>query len=305
MAQDAPPPVHASVFGGARAASNAAVAASGGSSPRQESSVVAKTTTVASAEPIDLVWFDVQLKRRVRIWWKELIADLAFEGFDSKHELPSDDDDADKLRLELFGVLTREPAIDASALSIALREAIDDTGRFTAPLAVIDVEMRMLYGEVARLEVLSAVLAPLGQSDKRMKDLLDAAGEALGSQKSNTLAASRVARELREHHQQMYGKNATTSQIDAEVERALDGSRQYDERTVLGAKFLRATIGSGADAAPAYVPESARDFLPLLGAFRARLVAEVHPRQDRTESHPIALRVIAIARLIGSDGLRS
>ena len=51
---------------------------------------------------------------------------------------------------------------------------------------------------------------------------------------------------------------------------------------------------------PAYLPEAAAKALPLFLRFPARVIAEVHPREDEVEEHPAALRVLALARRIGA-----
>ena len=295
-------PGHASVFG-AEAASNAAVAAS--AAPAREDAPAVARPRATSAQPLELVWFDVKSGRRLRIWWKDVLADLAFADFDSKHEVPTEDPEADKLRHEVFGVLTREAAIDTAGLRHVIGDAIDEHGRFTPPLAVVEADLRMQYGELARLEVLAALVSPLAGTDKRLKELTEAAAEVLKAVKPGGAAqASRLNVQIREHHQLVHGKSPNAMQLDVEMERALLEARSYDERTLLGSRHLRAVVGSAHEALPAYVPETARDSLPLLETFRARVIAEVHARQDRTESHALALRVVAIARLISLEGVR-
>ncbi len=55
---------------------------------------------------------------------------------------------------------------------------------------------------------------------------------------------------------------------------------------------------------PAYLPEALADKLPLLTSMKARLIAEVTPSQDQYESHPHALRVVALGRVMGFEAMR-
>jgi hypothetical protein len=80
--------------------------------------------------------------------------------------------------------------------------------------------------------------------------------------------------------------------------------RRYQRRTVLGGPCIRALLGRDAGAMPAYLPDDLATKLPLVTQLKARIVAEVGPSQDQYESHPYALRVVALARVIGTEGLR-
>jgi hypothetical protein len=61
---------------------------------------------------------------------------------------------------------------------------------------------------------------------------------------------------------------------------------------------LRALLSKDAAALPAYLPEALADKLPLVTQMRARLIAEVSASQDQYESHPHALRVVALGRVM-------
>ena len=91
--------------------------------------------------------------------------------------------------------------------------------------------------------------------------------------------------------------------LNATAERALLEDHAYASLTVLGSEHFCATMIAGVSerslhAFTTYVPHDVAPRLPLLGTFRARLLAEPHPRQDPSESSTVALRTLAIARLI-------
>jgi hypothetical protein len=90
--------------------------------------------------------------------------------------------------------------------------------------------------------------------------------------------------------------------LEAQTERALLEQRAYQRRKVFGKKHLRAllTPAGSKEVVPAYLPEELCDALPMYARFRARLIAELHVQVDQQESHPAALRVLALARVTPS-----
>jgi hypothetical protein len=283
---------------GTEAASNAAVRAEARNVASNDTSTVRATAT-PSSEPIDLLWFDPRSVRRVRVFYKSLLADLSFDDVDERHEVPSDDPDLDRAREELFGVLTREPVADPALASRLMAEAIDERGRFTPPLAVFESELRVAFSDAARLRAAVATVAPLAANDKRLKELCDAGTEQLARSHPNAGgAASRLLASIRDHYATQYGKSPHAMGLDAEIDRQLLEERAFDERTLFGGKHLRCVFGGGASLIPAYIAEGVRDSLPLFDVFRARIVAEVHLRQDKGEASSLSLRVVALARLL-------
>jgi hypothetical protein len=291
-------PSHAAVVG-AEAASNAA-AEKAAQKPQEEVGV--SRGAAIDATPIDTIWLDPRALKRVRVYFKALLAELEFEDFDSKHELASDDPEVDKGRHEVAYVLTRELASEPTVARKILEEAIDPRGRFTPPLAVFEAALQPCFSEAARLEALVAITAPLSTTDKKLEALVEQA-ESLGKRPMSMSGGgpSRICAQLREHYQSTYAREKGALNLDAEAERILLERRSYDVRALLGGKHLRAVFGTGSAAVPAYLPEDAREHLPLLDSFRARVIAEVHPRQDRSEPANVALRVVALARVLSVD----
>ena len=54
----------------------------------------------------------------------------------------------------------------------------------------------------------------------------------------------------------------------------------------------------GKDPIPTYLPDSLSEELPMYTRLRARLVAEVRMAEDQYESHPAALKVLALGRVV-------
>lgn len=102
--------------------------------------------------------------------------------------------------------------------------------------------------------------------------------------------------------------------METQRERVLVEQRKYQRRAVFGEKHLRGLLRldsaeapppkpaagkpatSGGVVIPAYLPESTAALLPMQSRFRARFIAEIRLAADPAESHPAALRVLALAR---------
>jgi hypothetical protein len=91
--------------------------------------------------------------------------------------------------------------------------------------------------------------------------------------------------------------------------------RKYQRRAVFGGSHLRCLLRlDTADAMPArppggkgslsttaiavYLPECTAAMLPLSARFRVRLVGEIRLSTDPVEAHPLALKVLALARTV-------
>ena len=76
--------------------------------------------------------------------------------------------------------------------------------------------------------------------------------------------------------------------------------RKYQKRLIFGDEHLRTLMhvsGLG-EPVPAYLPADLATQLPLYARFGARIVAELHHRQDQYERSALALRVLALARVL-------
>ncbi len=92
--------------------------------------------------------------------------------------------------------------------------------------------------------------------------------------------------------------------IEGIVDRALIEERAFARRKVFGGSFVRALLQASARGAatsasvPTYLPSEAAEALPLMRVVPVRLIVEVRPVQDAVESHPLSLRVVALARVV-------
>jgi hypothetical protein len=282
------------------------------SKPVAPSKAPSRTATLTGsskppADVLDLLWFDPDALPRIRARFSALIDELEFEALDPRHDLPVDDPKASRDRHHAFGVLTQAPMTDAAGVSRAMLDAISDRGRFTPPVVVLSGELRFPFDEVEHLKAAAAAAKPLAKDDKRLGDLIDTVNELAGTLllQGSPGAIDSLLKDLSSAVSQSK-RPLPVKFLDAHLERVLLEQRRYQKRTVFGAPMLRGLFtptGSSA-ALPAYLPESVADKLPLVVQMKVRLIAEASSSQDQYESHPQALRVVALGRAMAVDGWR-
>ncbi|MFO0586244.1 MAG: DUF2169 domain-containing protein [Polyangiaceae bacterium] len=221
---------------------------------------------------------------------------------------PLEERDRD-IRGRVTRVLVRAEAVpDVEA---ALFSAIDDDGVLTPPLVVVAGEIELPFDETETLRTLVGAAGPLAAMDKKLKETIDLASDALGTPlgSSPDVAASFSAR-IREAWQRA-NRALSTDYLDVHTRRVLLEQRRYQTREILGAQWIRALLhasgpapASGPSAStnvPVYLPAELTRRLPLFVKFPARLLVEVLPAQDQSETHPVALRALALARVISAN----
>lgn len=279
------------------------------SAPAEEPAAPSPAKAERAAPPsevVDLVWFDPACASRVRSRFRAIVDELDFEPLDPDHDLPVDDPAAARDRHHVFGVLTQAPAIDPQGVGRAMLEAVSARGRFTPPLVVVAGELRFPFDDVEVLKATAAAAAPLAKDDKRLTDLLAAVDQVVGTPlaQGNAGPVEGLLRDLRDALAQ--NKRPWSAKVlDAHVERTLLTERTYQKRTVFGEPCVRTLLGTGREGGvPCYLPASVADRLPLVAQMKVKLLVEAHPSQDQYESHPHALRVVALGRVVPLDGLR-
>jgi hypothetical protein len=221
-------------------------------------------------------------------------------------------------RREVFEILARAAATSAEGLDAALARSLRDDGKFVPALALFAGELDLPFDELAALRATMTTVSPLAGQDEALKGAVQAAKDFLAT--PGLMSAPAVAEGLTKRIEDAFaqGKRVVPAgYLEAQRERALLDQRQYQRRAVFGSKHLRGLLKlGGADAAagvrlaagapkppgggtvvPAYLPEALAEVLPMYPRFKVRMVAEVRLAADRYESHPAALRVLALARL--------
>ncbi|MBK9262712.1 MAG: DUF2169 domain-containing protein [Polyangiaceae bacterium] len=309
-------------FLGAAEASNAAAT----TLPEEKDDKLPKDKVSASASGptpgrmlVDILWYDPAVAPRLEenpAWKRILDVDPPEEkkNEDADGYLEPDLDKPQKKPVEpiektpeqkakdeksrVSKVLSRAtPTIDVEN---ALFSAVNDDGVLEPPLCVVAGEIELPFDEVETLRVLTSAAAPLATGDKKLKETVDLANEALGTPlgKSPEVAANFSVR-VREAWMKA-NRMLPSDYLDVHSRRVLLEQRKYQMRELASAEWIRAVLHgvSGDKPIPTYLPADLSKKLPLFIKFSVRLIAEVLPQQDQNEAHAIALRVYALARTI-------
>ncbi|UQA62403.1 DUF2169 family type VI secretion system accessory protein [Polyangium aurulentum] len=300
---------------GVAAASNAAAAASQWTTPPADTPAVAPAVTPArttsyrgpTRDVVDLLWFDPKSVSSVRVHprWKPMLDKLKPEPED----LDLDFDDTPKPkdppemveRRDIFAVLTRGETTDAEGIHEAIADAVTDDGTFTPPLVLVVGELQFPFDELETLKATVTAVTPLIAGDKKLKETVDTVNELLKTPwlQSSSGVAEGLTQRVKEAFAQG-NRMLPPSYLDTHTERMLLEQRHYQKRTVFGEPWLRSVLvpGGSQTSMPAYLPESLSKKLPMFQRFRARIIAEAHMQQDEYESHPAALKVVAVGRVV-------
>jgi hypothetical protein len=208
--------------------------------------------------------------------------------------------------------------MSTEGLDVALAACLREDGKFAPSVELAVGELELPFDELASLRATLTTVAPLVGSDEVLRNAVLAAKEFLGT--PGLMSAPAVADGLTKRIEDAFaqGKRVVPAgYLEAQRERALLEQRQYQRRPVFGTRHLRgllrfgntdatskaSTPGKGAISSggvPAYLPDSLADALPMYPRFRVRMVVELRMATDRYETHPAALRVLALARTSAS-----
>jgi hypothetical protein len=256
-----------------------------------------------ASEIVDLLWLDPKAPDRARLEprWQELIARLrpqppAIEADDDPPEDPPEVVD----RRDVVGVLAEADPTPLEDLDLAIEEATSPSGVFTPPLALVTGELALTFDPIESLKAALAAIAPFAAGpDKKLKEAFDAAAQGLDS--PWTRESPRAAEALSARLAEAFPHGAWSlppGWLDQQVERAVVEKRAYQRRKVFGKTWIRALlVQRGGASVPVFLPDDLADELPLYARFSARLLTEVQLQQDQYETHPYALRTLALARV--------
>ncbi|HLM76276.1 MAG TPA: hypothetical protein VK459_26395, partial [Polyangiaceae bacterium] len=224
------------------------------------------------------------------------VRDELDEGPPSEEDVPQEVLD----RRNVFKVLARGEPMTASGIDQEVADAIRKDGTLEPPLVLLAGDLVFPFDELETLKATVTAVSPLVAGDKKLKEVVDTVNELLKTpwlSRSGAVAEGQTAR-IKEAFGQG-NRMVPASYLDSHTERILLEERHYQKRTVFGQTWIRSLYVSAAspDQIPAYLPESLAKQLPMFQRLRTRFIAEVHMQQDQYESHPIALRVVALARV--------
>jgi hypothetical protein len=250
---------------------------------------------------IELLGYDDDHVDRMHQRWIDLVDEPAEEAV--ARELQSAFDSVPPLAPEqacrrLVRIMTRGETTGATAMGRTLSEAGDGDGLFEPPLVLVHGALRFPFEERATLEATNACVAPYLKGNDSLRETVDEAPELLAEPALRTSpdAAGEMTQRIRGACADDEAVNGPV--VAARVERMLLDRRSYQQRSLLGGTWIRALVTTSDTTLPCYLPEVLALATPLFSTFPARIIAELHPRQDQFEDHPKALRAMALGRII-------
>jgi hypothetical protein len=260
-------------------------------------------------EYLDLIWYDESTPARIRMSqaFSELLRLPEATRETNVEELVAGRAGS-RDRRDVMNVVLRAKRIDGEGLPSLVADAVTEEGAFTPPLLVTAGGLHFPFDEVEVLRATTLALSPLAAKSEALATLLRDARELL--QSPWALSARTLAESLTTRLDDVYAETDhehPVGYLERTIERILLEERQYQRRTVFGGRHVRGLlVPSGATTAiPAYLPDRLASELPLFRSFKACLLAEACTQQDQHEEHPVALRVLALGRLVPVPGARS
>jgi hypothetical protein len=202
----------------------------------------------------------------------------------------------------IFKVIARGEPSSAAGVNQEVIDGIKKDGTLEPPLVLVAGELLFPFDELETLKATVTAVSPLVAGDKKLKEVVDTVNELL---KTPWLSRSgSVAEGLTGRIKEAFGQGnrmVPPSYLQEHTERMLLEERHYQKRTIFGQTWLRTlfTPAFSQDPIPTYLPEALTKQLPMFQRLKTRLIAEVHMQQDQYETNPIALRVVALARVTG------
>jgi len=194
-------------------------------------------------------------------------------------------------RADVHHILSKDPQAAADSPS---PEADADAD---PPLILAQGTLSFPFDELDTLKLTVAAARPLASSDKKLKEALDLASELLRSDLETIEAADAITARIREAWSRVPRPKDSPS-LEARVEQKLLEERKYQRRSVLDAELFRALLlPPTGDPVVAYLPVKLEKRLPLFARFPVKLLAELYPTQDPSERSPVALKIVALARV--------
>lgn len=261
------------------------------------------------AEGVTLLWHEPSCVKRLR-------RDKAFRRIMTELDLTppvdpveaalEEEDEADvQDKRRVHEVLARAEAQSSAGLRRLFDETREKGGRIEPALVLVAGDLEMPFDEVEALRATVTAVTPFVGGDKKLKEALDTATELLKTpwlEGSGGLAASLLERLRDAFAQARHG--LPPDHLEAHTERALLQQRRYQRRSLYGKPSLRGllqlpdTDRLPASLVPTYLPESIADRLPIFRRIAVRALVDMGEREDQYEVCPMALRVVALARVL-------
>ena len=251
---------------------------------------------------VELLWYDEGDHVRIRSvpeWLDQMTVEEDPPLLEEGEEPPPPPVAAeDPVRTDFLRALAQRERGEADRNLLTRLEAVlADPRRPGGHLVSLEGRLRLTFDEAAELALVLGIAAASSLGDLKFDAIVAASRGEAPPPGGPDVAALRA--------RLVEAWPATRSRLQASaamgiVDRALTSGRAYDVREILEGSFLRARFSLPDDSVeiPMYLPRALARRLPIAAGFDARVVADVIPRADEREEAPLALRVIAVARLL-------
>ncbi len=215
---------------------------------------------------------------------------------DRRGAAPSDVDDAEA---EAHRLRRKLDALGAVFFELDDDDELDRVARKSANAATVLVtgKLDLPFSEVELLRETAKIAAPIAKDDARLGELVARAQEIValpvGASGDFVLQWTQQIRDAWSKANRIFPANF----LEANVERSLLEQRAHRKLEVLGGQHVRAVLRHARGELVTYLPIDSLASLPLARELSARVLGELHPRQDALESGSQCLRCLAIAHV--------
>lgn len=298
---------HGKANGAAALSAAGASDAAAGAQPRERRGAPG-SGRAAQGPAIEVLWLDPGCAERARQHpeWQKLLAPRNGKRGAALEPSPEIKD-----RRDIARVMTRGAAGGEEQVPEALARAVGEDGLFTPPLVLMEGELELAFDELEALKATVAALSPFLPGDRKLQETVDAVSALLKTPSLGGAGdvAARLTAMLREAFAQS-NRSLPAQFLEAQTDKILLSQRHYQQRSIRGRSCARGALLTGEaqpqrpqPRTPVYVPSEATGELPMFQRLPVRLIAEVCMKLDQYESHPYALRALALGRVLpGSLG---
>jgi hypothetical protein len=259
-----------------------------------------------AAIPLELLWFDPTVNARLRKHdeWSKVLPPPPERPTPKRGQPPppppSRAETKATERADAMAVVSRADERPLVLDPSATRTAADGSG---ALLQFVSGTLALPFDEIGLLEVTHAAASPLAPNDKTLRELLEVASGLL---KTPLAGAPELALAMVEQIREAWraaNRMLPADYLVTHAERVLLTERRHQRRKLLGDEMLRGWFTNRAleDGLPAYLPAHLDKRLPLFPALRVRAIIEVLPKQDVYEARALAIRIVALGRVLDDE----
>jgi hypothetical protein len=249
-----------------------------------------------------LMWFDQGSVRAIceHPQWRKLVRG-SYRGDEADTTpSPTKGEESDAAGF-VYDVIANGTPARAHVIEAAVAELASTGTNFEAPLVLSAGELYFSFDELAMLRATITVVTPYVSDDATLAQLAGDARALLDLPWLDT--AGGTADELTARIRDAFNavsRPLPPGYLEAQAQRIVVQERRFQRRRLQGRSWIRCSFVpvKSRSSIPTYLPDMLAQDLPMLQHFETRLIAEAHLYEDQYESHPIALKVVALTRVV-------